>query len=164
MICKPKTMLHFFPFYFTAWKHQADAFRCFMRGKCEGSSSYFSPLSYRLSCTVRVALLCYQWFFQPSTEEVINERPATLPLLFKTHFSSSVLLMPLIFASPAYFIFLCAFVLSLLLTQAVIASPALVSFLSVSSPLSLGCRYLSVISALLLPHCICTFTIKRNNR
>lgn len=62
----------------------------------------FSLLSAFLR-RVRTLLLCYQRFFQPSTEEVINESPAHF-LVF--------LLMPFILASPTNFISVCAFMLS----------------------------------------------------
>lgn len=103
--------LFLLPLLFYCLKHQADAFRCFMRGKCEGSSSYFF-LSYRLPCAACGRSFVLSTILSARTEEVINESPATLPALFKIHISSSFLLMPSILASPAYFISVCASVLS----------------------------------------------------
>lgn len=125
-----------------------------------GVQALFSLLSAFLH-RVWTLLLCYQRFFQPSTEEVINESPLSLSFLKYTFPRLSPHAFHYSLTNPFRFCVCICVVLTADPSSHYVTN--IVSFLSISSPLSQGYHYLSVISASLLPRCICTWVIKRNN-
>lgn len=93
ILCKPlKVVLQFLlPLLFYCLKHQADAFRCFMGGKCEGSSSYFFTLIGFPAQRVDVFCAINNSFSPEQRKSLMRAQPLSLTFLKYT--------FPLLFSS-----------------------------------------------------------------